>query len=278
MALVRGDDSGSTTLMALDEKWSSSMDQLGRVVSDMQGMMQQITTSQVVTDAWRPGMEMKVIDLQVSVADLRVKIDELLLKSSNSFSKKLNCEASDPTHLGSSSFMEALGSGHRSAHAHRRTGDGKKDQDLRRSFSECVHNDSKDYQLIAAAAGSDVEETVRCACCSVPEDCTAAYIRGVRAAHCGSWVCGLCAEVVGERLRREPGAGVEAALRSHTAVCRDFNATTRLNPKLSLAGSMRDIARRSFNRRASSATTFHDELRAAKTMERTVSCQARFFA
>ena len=73
-------------------------------------------------------------------------------------------------------------------------------------------------------------------------------------------------------------AGVEAALRSHTAVCRDFNATTRLNPKLSLAGSMRDIARRSFNRRASSATTCHDELRASKTMERAVSCQPRFFA
>jgi hypothetical protein len=63
-------------------------------------------------------------------------------------------------------------------------------------------------------------------------------------------------------------------------VCSDFNATTRLNPKLTLAGSMSDIARRSFNRRSSSpATTCHDELRASsKTMERTVSCQPRFFA
>ncbi|OEL24491.1 hypothetical protein BAE44_0014491 [Dichanthelium oligosanthes] len=138
-------------------------------------------------------------------------------------------------------------------------------------------------QLIPGGGGSgssEVAETVRCACCSAPEECTAAYIRRVRAAHCGSWVCGLCAEAVGERLRREQDAGVEAALRSHTAVCRDFNATTRLNPKLSLAGSMRDIARRSFNRRASSATTMtcHDELRTSKTMERTVICQPRFFA
>ncbi|CAN6336000.1 unnamed protein product [Urochloa humidicola] len=156
-----------------------------------------------------------------------------------------------------------------------------KDQELRRSFSECSNN-AKTNQLIIIPAGgssSEVAETVRCACCSVPEDCTAAYIRRVRAAHCGSWVCGLCAEAVGERLRREPGAGVEAALRWHTAVCRDFNATTRLNPKLSLAGSMRDIARRSFNRRASSSSaTCHDELRASKTMERAVSCQPRFFA
>lgn len=155
-----------------------------------------------------------------------------------------------------------------------------KDQDLRRSFSECLYNGNRDQLVVVSGSGggsSDEAETVRCACCNVPEDCTAAYIRRVRAAHCGSWVCGLCAEAVGERLRREPGAGVEAALRWHMAVCRDFNTTTRLNPKLSLAGSMRDIARRSFNRRTSS--TCHDELRATnKTMARTFSCQPRFFA
>nr|XP_034588202.1 uncharacterized protein LOC117850487 isoform X2 [Setaria viridis] len=158
----------------------------------------------------------------------------------------------------------------------------QKNQELRRSSSECSNNRNTSQLVPGGVSGggsSEVAETVRCACCSVPEDCTAAYIRRVRAAHCGSWVCGLCAEAVGERMRREPGAGVEAALRWHTAVCRDFNATTRLNPKLSLAGSMRDIARRSFNRRSSSATTCHDELRASsKTMERAVSCQPRFFA
>jgi hypothetical protein len=159
----------------------------------------------------------------------------------------------------------------------------QKDQELRRSFSECSNNWNTS-QLIPGGGGgggsSEVAETVRCACCSVPEDCTAAYIRRVREAHCGSWVCGLCAEAVAERMRREPDAGVEAALRWHMGVCSDFNATTRLNPKLTLAGSMRDIARRSFNRRSSSpATTCHDELRASsKTMERTVSCQPRFFA
>ncbi|TVU17051.1 hypothetical protein EJB05_33062, partial [Eragrostis curvula] len=149
----------------------------------------------------------------------------------------------------------------------------KDHQELRRSFSECLYN-GKDQLAVAGGGSSDAAETVRCACCNVSEDCTAAYIRGVRAAHCGSWVCGLCAEAVGERLRREPGAGVEAALRWHMAVCRDFNATTRLNPKLSLAGSMRNIARKSFNRRTS---TCHDELRAGKTMARTVSCQPRFY-
>ena len=130
----------------------------------------------------------------------------------------------------------------------------------------------------AEAAEAATTAVATCACCGIGEECTARYVARVAAQFGGAWVCGLCAEAVGERLRREPGAGVEAALRSHTAVCRDFNATTRLNPKLSLAGSMRDIARRSFNRRASSATTCHDELRASKTMERAVSCQPRFFA
>jgi hypothetical protein len=104
-----------------------------------------------------------------------------------------------------------------------------------------LYNGVDEYQLVLGGS-SDLAETVQCACCSVTEDCTAAFIRRVRVAHCGSWVCGLFAEAVGERLRREPGeGGVEAALRWHMAVCRDFNATTRLNPKLSLAGSMRDM-------------------------------------
>ncbi|KAF0928186.1 hypothetical protein E2562_038101 [Oryza meyeriana var. granulata] len=169
--------------------------------------------------------------------------------------------------------------------------------ELRRSYSECSNTTTAADQLVAGAVaasggGSSDVETVRCTCCSVTEECTAAYIRRIRAAHCGDWVCGLCAEAVSERMSRTAatatdvadaggsgGAAVEEALRSHMAVCRDFNSTTRLNPKLSLAGSMRDIARRSFNRRtSSSATTCHDQLRATKTMARTLSCQPRFLA
>ncbi|XP_052157494.1 uncharacterized protein LOC127775208 [Oryza glaberrima] len=177
-----------------------------------------------------------------------------------------------------------------------------KDQaELRRSYSEYSNTTRAADHLVAGAGvvavassggasgggggggGSDVETTVRCACCSVTEECTAAYIRRIRAAHYGDWVCGLCAEAVRERMRGGGGGGgVEAALRWHMEVCRDFNSTTRLNPKLSLAGSMRDIARRSFNRRTtastSAAATCHDQLRAAKTMARTLSCQQRFLA
>ncbi|WVZ72695.1 hypothetical protein U9M48_021114 [Paspalum notatum var. saurae] len=140
----------------------------------------------------------------------------------------------------------------------------------------------------AKAGGSDqqVVETVRCACCGVGEDCTAAYIRGVRASFCGDWLCGLCAEAVNERVRRQdPGGGVAAALEAHEAECRDFNATTRLNPKLSLAGSMRRIARRSFDRRTASCQERRSSLSAAAAaasraaaLARSASCDPRFLA
>jgi hypothetical protein len=138
----------------------------------------------------------------------------------------------------------------------------------------------------AVAAGSDQQvETVRCACCGVGEDCTAAYIRGVRASFCGDWLCGLCAEAVKERVRRQEqdpasGGGVAAALDAHEAECRDFNATTRLNPTLSLAGSMRRIARRSLDRRTASCQERRSSLDAsadrAAALTRSASCDPQF--
>uniref|UniRef100_A0A0E0JF96 DUF1677 family protein n=1 Tax=Oryza punctata TaxID=4537 RepID=A0A0E0JF96_ORYPU len=131
--------------------------------------------------------------------------------------------------------------------------------------------------------GGGEVETVRCACCGVAEECTAAYIVGVRAAFCGDWLCGLCSEAVKELARRDPGGGgVAAALVSHEAECRDFNATTRLNPTLSLAGSMRRIARRSFDKRTSRSSASCQERRLgaaaskAVALARSVSCDPRF--
>jgi hypothetical protein len=128
--------------------------------------------------------------------------------------------------------------------------------------------------------GSEVE-TVRCAC-GVAEECTAAYVVGVRAAFCGNWLCGLCGEAVKERMARDPFCGVEAALVSHEAERRDFNAT-RLNPTLSLAGSMRGIARKSFDRRRTTTTSASCQDRQLRTaasravaLARSVSCDPRF--
>ncbi|KAL6838784.1 hypothetical protein ACP4OV_031498 [Aristida adscensionis] len=140
------------------------------------------------------------------------------------------------------------------------------------------------------AAGEQAVEAVRCACCGVSEDCTAAYIVAVRAAFCGDWLCGLCAEAVKELVARQEedppagggGGGVAAALRRHEAECRDFNATTRLNPALSLAGSMRRIARRSLDRRTASCQERllggEPAAAAATALARSVSCDPWFMA
>jgi hypothetical protein len=82
------------------------------------------------------------------------------------------------------------------------------------------------------------------------EECTPTYIGRVRNHFHGKWVCGLCAEAVKERQQREPDLAVGGAVEAHAALCQRYNSTVRLNPKLSLASSMRDIARKSCQHRA----------------------------
>jgi len=61
-------------------------------------------------------------------------------------------------------------------------------------------------------------EKAKCECCGFTEECTPAYIAAVRAEHLGRWVCGLCAEAVGDEIRREDGALTTAeALDRHVA-------------------------------------------------------------
>lgn len=81
------------------------------------------------------------------------------------------------------------------------------------------------------------------------EECTPTYIGRIKAFFCGKWVCGLCAEAVKEKMRRASALTIEEALESHAALCKQFNGT-RLNPKLSLASAMREIARKSSRQRS----------------------------
>ena len=53
------------------------------------------------------------------------------------------------------------------------------------------------------------------------EECTPAYIAAVRAEYLGRWVCGLCAEAVGDEIRREGSTITTAeALDRHVAFAR----------------------------------------------------------
>ncbi|XP_052157021.1 uncharacterized protein LOC127774768 isoform X1 [Oryza glaberrima] len=127
------------------------------------------------------------------------------------------------------------------------------------------------------AAGADQEaRSVRCECCGMAEECTPRYIGRVRERFHGKWVCGLCSEAVKERQKREPALTVDGAVDAHAALCERFNSTVRLNPKLSLASSMRDIARKSCQHRATA--TGADVIPSAcsgagaATMARSTSC------
>jgi len=122
----------------------------------------------------------------------------------------------------------------------------------------------------AIKSNNDQEQLAECECCGMSEDCTPTYISRVKSSFCSKWVCGLCAKAVKEKMRRDPILAMEEALDSHATLCKQFNGTTRLNPKLSLATAMRDIARKSSQRRSSSG----DQCGLPK-IGRTMSCVPR---
>ena len=62
-------------------------------------------------------------------------------------------------------------------------------------------------------------EAARCECCGFTEECTPQYIAAVRGEYLGRWVCGLCAEAVGDEIRRA-GATTAEALDRHGAFAR----------------------------------------------------------
>ncbi|KAJ4767975.1 DUF1677 family protein (DUF1677) [Rhynchospora pubera] len=107
---------------------------------------------------------------------------------------------------------------------------------------------------------------INCDCCGMSEECTHGFISGVRKIFCGKWVCGICSEAVKEIVKRQPNMTMEEALESHISVCMNFSNTTRLNPKLSFASAMRDIARRYSLRRRTM-----DSVPESSKMSRTLS-------
>lgn len=107
---------------------------------------------------------------------------------------------------------------------------------------------------------------VGCECCGLCEECTPTYVMGIKDSFGGKWICGLCSEAVKEKMKRNPVLTIEGALENHSAFCKQFNRTIRINPKLSLAGAMRDIARRSSQNRNSNKDF------CVSKIARTISC------
>ncbi|CAH8263584.1 unnamed protein product, partial [Arabidopsis lyrata] len=111
---------------------------------------------------------------------------------------------------------------------------------------------------------------VKCDCCGIEEECTMQYIDKVKDLYSGNWVCGLCAVVVTERFRKDPptATGIQEAFDWHKGICDAFNSTTRVNPKLDFARSMREIAKRSSQNRMS-------DFSLGSKIARTISCDPR---
>lgn len=101
----------------------------------------------------------------------------------------------------------------------------------------------EDNSIYKIQADADLDK-VKCDCCGLEEDCTQTYITRIRETYSGKWVCGLCSEVMKETTERDPARRtVDQAMRSHRAICEEFNST-RLNPKLSLTNAMKNLAKR----------------------------------
>ncbi|KAF5456464.1 hypothetical protein F2P56_025947 [Juglans regia] len=136
---------------------------------------------------------------------------------------------------------------------------------LRKAVSDIsveIGKNSKELETIAIV--NDVEQA-ECKCCGLKEDCTPAYIVEVEESYSGNWVCGLCSEAVKERLTRTPKTSTGDAVASHREFFQKFNNTARLNPNLSLASILRDIAKRSCENRSSKNSSM-------KKLGRSTSC------
>ncbi|KAK1360305.1 Amyotrophic lateral sclerosis 2 chromosomal region candidate protein [Heracleum sosnowskyi] len=94
------------------------------------------------------------------------------------------------------------------------------------------------------AIQTDVE-MIKCDCCGLTEECTAAYINMITERYQGKWICGLCAEAVNYEMRL---LNIEDALIQHMSFCNQFkSAVPPPNPAVHLISAMTHILRRSMS-------------------------------
>ncbi|XP_074346716.1 uncharacterized protein LOC141685522 [Apium graveolens] len=88
-------------------------------------------------------------------------------------------------------------------------------------------------------------ELVKCDCCGLTEECTAAYISIICQRYQGKWICGLCAEAVNYEMRF---LNIEEALNQHRSFCSQFKSDAPPpNPAVHLISAMTHILRRSMS-------------------------------
>ncbi|MQL78825.1 hypothetical protein Taro_011263 [Colocasia esculenta] len=206
-----------------------------------------------------------------SVEPLDVRAREALLRLSCTFRSRGHIKPGVKGHPGTIHFVSSTARGDQLTRRKAKHSRDRKDQSLRRAISEILEDTGsivEDFQVQQASKNSSEPQMIDCECCGMSEECTPTYIARIKEFYCGKWVCGLCSEAVKEQVKKKPMESMQEALESHMALCMKFNRTIRINPKLSLASSMRDIARRSSQRRTSKDLF-------ASRIARTSSCGAR---
>lgn len=111
--------------------------------------------------------------------------------------------------------------------------------------SEIMKKGKVNFELI------EIMEVMKCECCGLHEECTPRYEEQVKSSHGGKWLCGLCCEVVKERMEQSPEMTVKDAIRSHKEFREAYVNTIKLNPKLALTDAMREIVKKCQEKRSS---------------------------
>ncbi len=125
-------------------------------------------------------------------------------------------------------------------------------ESLQRTISDISFELSKeDIDIDAHLPPISEVEDAKCECCGMLEECTRAYINGVRDKFSGKLICGLCAEAVSEEMEKNGGKR-EEALNEHISVCVRFNRFGRTHPVLYQAEAFKEILKKSSRTRAKS--------------------------
>ncbi|XP_076925882.1 uncharacterized protein LOC143588857 [Bidens hawaiensis] len=104
--------------------------------------------------------------------------------------------------------------------------------------------------MVKTDIGGDVE-FVKCECCGLTEECTAAYIAAVRSNYHGRWICGLCVEAVKDEMERSRSESPkEEALDQHMRFCKSFRSemsSPARNPAEDLISAVKQLLIRSLD-------------------------------
>lgn len=104
-------------------------------------------------------------------------------------------------------------------------------------------NPTTGIEVVQQPANSEVEFAT-CECCGLTEECTPAYISGVRERNQGKWICGLCTEAVKEE-KGKSRIGNEEALNRHMKFCKSFKSSSP--PTEELISAMKQFLLRSLD-------------------------------